>query len=86
MIFELDNDINVWSDYLKTRFHPRTLSIVNEYKHNDNNRPFESYIQGSEVWNSPNFGEDWCDKCRLFVEESDNLQVSYLFLLFHSLI
>ncbi|CAH0382369.1 unnamed protein product [Bemisia tabaci] len=74
MIFELDNDINVWSDYLKTRFHPRTLSIVNEYKHNDNNRPFESYIQGSEVWNSPNFGEDWCDKCRLFVEESDNLQ------------
>lgn len=71
--YELDEKVQDWSDYLATRFHPRTFSIVNQFQHNAN--AFNSFNQGVELWKSELFSEEWVDKCRAYVEECDYLQV-----------
>jgi len=63
---------------LKARFHPRTITSVDEYKHNDSNNVFNNYAQGLELWNSYNIKETWTDNLRLYAEECDYLQVPTL--------
>ena len=50
-VYDLDNQVNVWSDYMGTRFHPRTNVVVGNYIHGDlRTRPFDIYGFGSIDW------------------------------------
>ncbi|PSN51241.1 Protein misato [Blattella germanica] len=73
-VYNLDNVVNVWEDYLRTRYHPRTVSIVNEYEHNNEEKPFDVFNCGSNIWKTEQFQEDFIDRIRIFVEECDNMQ------------
>lgn len=35
--YNLDQDVTTWTDYLYPRFHPRTINIINEYQHGNEN-------------------------------------------------
>ncbi|RZF44787.1 hypothetical protein LSTR_LSTR000739 [Laodelphax striatellus] len=70
----LDESVNVWSDYLRTFYHPRSLAITNEYKHNDDNTPFKFYGQGIELWKNEDYQEDFAERIRAYMEEADNSQ------------
>ncbi|KAL5244425.1 hypothetical protein ACI65C_011835 [Semiaphis heraclei] len=73
-VYNLDYDVKIWSDFLKARFHPRTITSIDEYKHNDSNNVFNNYAQGLELWNSYKMKETWTDNLRLYAEECDYLQ------------
>ena len=74
-MYNLDNVVKVWADYLQTRYHPRTVSIINEYEHNNEDKPFDVFNCGSNIWKTEQFQEDFIDRIRIYVEECDNMQV-----------
>ncbi|XP_072393541.1 protein misato [Diabrotica undecimpunctata] len=72
--YELEGTTKVWSDFLYGRFHPRTIEIVKEYQHCNENTPFDAFPLGQGLWKSHQFSEDFTDKIRNYVEECDNFQ------------
>ena len=32
-LYNLDDSVHVWSDYLRLHLHPKTIALVNEYQH-----------------------------------------------------
>nr|CAD7442278.1 unnamed protein product [Timema bartmani] len=73
-VYKLENVVKVWADYLRQRFHPRTVSIVNKYEHANDSQPFNNYKLGANLWNTEQFEEDFTDRIRNLVEECDNMQ------------
>ncbi|XP_026818236.1 protein misato [Rhopalosiphum maidis] len=73
-VYNLDNDVKIWSDFLKARFHPRTITSIDEYKHNDSSNVFNNFAQGVTLWDSYKMKEIWTDNLRLYAEECDYLQ------------
>lgn len=67
--YELDDKVKYWSDYLGVKFHPRSLTIVNE-------KALHTYPQGVDLWRTRLFSEEWADKCNSYVEECDCLEVN----------
>jgi len=63
---------------LKARFHPRTITSIDEYKHNDSSNEFNNFSQGLTLWDSYKMKEIWTDNLRLYAEECDYLQVRYV--------
>lgn len=70
----LDGKVNVWSDYLYSRFHPRTVNVIREYQHESASVPFDVYPLGTNLWKEREFSEDFCDKIRSYIEECDSPQ------------
>nr|CAD7571100.1 unnamed protein product [Timema californicum] len=73
-VYKLENVVKVWADYLRQRFHPRTVSIINKYEHANDSQPFNNYKLGANLWNTEQFEEDFTDWIRNLVEECDNMQ------------
>ncbi|XP_061710015.1 protein misato [Cydia pomonella] len=71
--YRLEDSVNTWTDFLYPRFHPRTVNIVKEYSHGDDKAPFDLFHLGRPVWKS-DFGEDFSDNIRKYVEECDSIQ------------
>ena len=67
--YELDDKVKNWPDYLGVKFHPRSLTIVNE-------KTLATYSQGTSLWRTKTFTEDWIDRCNAYVEECDCLEVN----------
>lgn len=74
--YDFEKDVNVWSDFLYTRFHPRTVNVVKEYQHCNQNTPFDAFPCGTNLWKQQQFEEDFSDRIRNYIEECDNFQVS----------
>ncbi|XP_050305955.1 protein misato [Anthonomus grandis grandis] len=72
--YSLENEVTVWSDYLYTKFHPRTVNIVKEYEHCNSERPFDSFTLGSALSETEFFEDDIFNKIRMYVEECDHFQ------------
>nr|CAI5867837.1 unnamed protein product [Callosobruchus analis] len=72
--YDFDKVVQVWSDYLYARFHPRTVNTVKEYEHCNENTPFDVFPLGTSLWKTPSFEEDFVDKIRNYVEECDHFQ------------
>ncbi|KAF7279811.1 hypothetical protein GWI33_006733 [Rhynchophorus ferrugineus] len=72
--YNLEESVEVWSDYLYSRFHPRSINIINEYQHANKETPFDSYSLGVELSKTECFQEDFNDKIRNYVEECDHFQ------------
>ncbi|XP_050542872.1 protein misato [Daktulosphaira vitifoliae] len=72
--YNLDTIVKVWSDYLKVRFHPRTITGLTQYKHNDSINTFDNFAQGLALWDLYDMKETWVNNLRLFAEECDYLQ------------
>ncbi|XP_076355308.1 misato mitochondrial distribution and morphology regulator isoform X2 [Tachypleus tridentatus] len=72
--YNLDNEVKVWSDFLKTQFHSRSICLVDEYFHDSEQDPFDLFGLGLQVMSSENFCDDVENRLRLFSEECDFLQ------------
>lgn len=79
--YNLDENVEVWSDFLYSRFHHRTSNIVKEFQHNNNEVPFDVFPLGTSLWNTEQFEEDFSDKIRQYLEECNNFQVSIFFII-----
>lgn len=73
-IYNLENKVNVWSDFLYSRFHPRTVNLIREYQHNNENTPFDIYPLGANLWKREQFCEEFSDKIRNYIEECNSFQ------------
>ncbi|XP_077989542.1 protein misato homolog 1-like [Glandiceps talaboti] len=73
-IYDLDHQINVWSDYLRIHLHPKTVAVVQEYSHDSESEPFDVFTYGQQVMGNTRTIDDIEDRLRFFTEESDSLQ------------
>lgn len=73
--YNFEKDVEVWSDFLYTRFHPRTVNIVKEYQHCNQHTPFDAFPLGTDIWQSYQFEDTFSDKIRNYIEECDSFQV-----------
>ncbi|RVE52476.1 hypothetical protein evm_002870 [Chilo suppressalis] len=71
--YNLEEDINTWTDFLYPRFHPRTVNIVKEYCHGDETECFDIHNSGKTLWKQ-DFGDTFSDNIRKYVEECDSIQ------------
>ncbi|XP_054729635.1 protein misato [Anastrepha obliqua] len=72
--YSLTDNVETWTDYLYARYHPRTVNVINEYKHNPEKQTFDTFACGVQLWKTEQFEEEFCDKIRKYVEECDYLQ------------
>lgn len=72
--FEFEDDVDSWVDYLVPRFHPRTINIVKEYQHKDNDKKFDIFNYGKNLWQTEQFQDDFSDRIRAYAEECDLMQ------------
>jgi len=78
---QLEQDVKLWSDFLRTRFHPKTNVVLGEY-HHGNSKEFDIHGAGIEAWSNGQggsgdihgFSEEIEDHIRYFVEEADFLK------------
>lgn len=73
--YDFEKDVKVWSDFMYTRLHPRTVHIVKEYQHCNPHTPFDAFPLGTDLWNSYQFEDTFSDKIRNYIEECDSFQV-----------
>ncbi|KAH1014571.1 protein misato [Dendroctonus ponderosae] len=72
--YNLEQDVQVWSDFLYSRFHPRTVNVIKQYQHCNAETPFDSYSLGAALWKSEVFEDRFSDDIRRYVEECDYFQ------------
>ncbi|XP_053596509.1 protein misato [Microplitis demolitor] len=69
-----ENDVTSWTDYLVPRFHPRTVNIIREYKHQCKDKPFDVFNYGFNLLKNEEFFDEFSDRIRQYAEECDSLQ------------
>lgn len=72
--FNLENQVDSWVDYLVPRFHPRTINIIKDYSHKNQDKQFNIFNYGKTLWQSEQFQDDFSDRIRAYAEECDSLQ------------
>lgn len=70
----MEEHVTVWSDFLGTHFHPKSVHIVQEYRHKDELCPFDLFNCSKEVLANYESSCEWEDRIHYFTEECDNLQ------------
>ncbi|KAI9143752.1 Misato segment II tubulin-like domain-containing protein [Paraphysoderma sedebokerense] len=76
----LDNTVNVWSDYNKLYYHPKSINTLNGFFHGDENAPFDIFSSGRDSFFEENWNEQVMeDHFRFFAEECDQLQGFQMF-------
>ncbi|XP_064620858.1 protein misato homolog 1-like [Lineus longissimus] len=73
-LYDLDESVSVWSDYLKVHFHPKSLCIVEEYQHESDLNPFEVFTHGYDLLLDRKVDNELEDQIHFFTEECDRLQ------------
>lgn len=69
-----EENVSVWSDFLSIHFHPKSVHIIEEYRHQDELCPFDLYSAATELLNNYETSSEWEDRIHYFTEECDSLQ------------
>ena len=73
-LYNLEDSVRFWSDYLGARYHPRSILLCENFQHNNAMHPFDAWGLGRDVWtDSSNFGDNMEDRIRNYAEECDVL-------------
>ncbi|XP_013111049.2 protein misato [Stomoxys calcitrans] len=72
--YNLADNVDSWVDFLYGRYHPRTVHVVNEFRHNPERQTLDTNTSGVQLWKTEQFEDDFCDRIRQYVEECDFLQ------------
>lgn len=72
--YELDEGISVWSDFLGTCLHPKSIQLVRDFLHGGSTNPFNVFGYGQGVAKEEHFYDEFEDGLHFFVEECDSLQ------------
>lgn len=69
-LYDLDDQVDVWSDFVLARYHHRSNVILREYQHRNQVQPFDVFGLGRECWRRE---EEIEDRIRYFAEEADSV-------------
>ena len=72
--YDLDQDISVWSDFLGTSLHPKSIQLVRDFLHGGHANPFDVFGYGEGVAKDEYFYDEFESSLHFFVEECDSLQ------------
>jgi len=73
-LYNLENQVTFWSDYLAARFHPKSVLLCDSFQHKNTAHPFDTWGLGRGVWrDGRGMGDEFEDRIRFFAEECDNL-------------
>lgn len=72
--YNLSDNVNTWSDFLYSRYHPRSINVIRDYKCSDEKDSLDTFSNGKALWSSEPFKDDFMDRIRQYVEECDSLQ------------
>lgn len=72
--YNLAENVDSWADFLYARYHPRTVNIIRQYRHDSEKQTLDTYSRGAELWQTDQFEDEFSDRIRQYVEECDFLQ------------
>lgn len=70
--YNLDQDISVWSDFLRTSLHPKSIQLLRDFFLDIN--PFDVFGYGQRLAKEEHFYDEFESNLHFFVEECDSLQ------------
>ncbi|CAN0080083.1 unnamed protein product [Lampetra planeri] len=74
-VYHLEESVEVWSDFLRLRLHPRSVSLINDHTSDGDVDRFDVFGLGdSLLLRSPPVADDLEDRLHFFTEECDSLQ------------
>lgn len=72
--YNLDDSVQVWSDFLNIHLHPKSVNIINEFSHNSSELPFDIHGCGYQTMSATDTWTEAEDRLHFFTEECDQLQ------------
>ncbi|XP_071964705.1 protein misato homolog 1-like [Antedon mediterranea] len=72
--YNLDDSVEVWSDFLRCHLHPKSVAIIKEYAHQSELEPFEIFSQGTNLWKNGKVSDQMENHLHFYTEECDHLQ------------
>ena len=73
-VYDLNDVVEVWSDYLGNNYHHNSVLLLDNYSHSSDSSSFSSFGHGYSMNSNDKFWDSWEDKMHFFVEECDTLQ------------
>lgn len=73
-LYDLDDSVSVWSDFLKVHIHPKSTHIINEYTKDSEIDKFDIFGCGKSVLSNYETRSEMEDRIHFFTEECDSLQ------------
>ncbi|XP_064474447.1 protein misato homolog 1-like [Ornithodoros turicata] len=70
---QLENNVEVWSDFLQARLHSRSIHLLQDYVY-ENKDPLDQFGLGLQVCESTEWHDGFLNHLRQYVEECDCLQ------------
>ncbi|XP_028159255.1 protein misato [Ostrinia furnacalis] len=71
--YNFEEEVKTWTDFIYPRLHSRSVNVIKEYNHGDENEGFDIYNSGTALWKH-DFGDTFSDNIRKYVEECDSMQ------------
>jgi Tubulin domain/Misato Segment II tubulin-like domain len=72
--YNLKETVRNWPDFLYTRYHPRSINVLQHYEHSEVESQLDTFTNGGEVWRNQYFDDGFCDKIRAYIEECERCQ------------
>lgn len=72
--YDFRNTVKTWSDFMYTRYHPRSINLLQTVDESSEDLPFDCYSRGTQAWREEYFDDEFCDRIRLYIEECNNCQ------------
>lgn len=73
-VYNLNDHVSVWSDFVGTQYHPKSVNIIKEYTHEADHFGFDVFGYGQNLYLNTDFRDDFENSLHFFVEECDQLQ------------
>ncbi|XP_053671958.1 protein misato [Anopheles nili] len=72
--YDFSNTVQDWIDFSYTRYHPRSINIIERYSHSTEESQLDTITNGMELWKDCDFQDDLTDRVRQYIEECDGCQ------------
>lgn len=72
--YNFGETVETWADFMYSRFHPRTVSLLDGLRHSSVENNFDTFTYGKLKWKDNYFDDNFTDKIRSFIEECDYFQ------------
>ncbi|GAB0095808.1 Protein misato [Sergentomyia squamirostris] len=72
--YNFSKTVNSWTDFMYSRYHPRSINIIKDYNHSDEENSFDTFSNGRGMWKNDYFDDEFGDRIRHYMEECDSCQ------------
>lgn len=72
--YDFSTTVNTWTDFMYTRYHPKSINLLQTVGETNEEQPFDCFTTGTQVWADENFEDEFCDRIRQYIEECHNCQ------------